>query len=296
MCGIAGTIGILASREADPLGRALAALAPRGPDGGRRVEGLFAGRPLHLGIRRLALVDPGGNQQPVRRPSGAMLVFNGEIYNHEALRRHLIAAGERFRSAGDAEVLCALLDREGTAGLARVEGSYAFAFREGGDGALWLGRDPAGVRPLVYARVGTGLAFASTIDALRAMGFLTVTPNLAAIVDVLRDGVVSGTHTALNEVLRVAPGALIRVDRTLHITQHAVPAPLEREEEESGEVLDALRAAVWDRLRLDRPAGVFLSGGIDSALIAALAAEAGRVSAFTLTLFSCAIPVSVWPG
>lgn len=283
MCGIAGTIGILASREADPLARALSALAPRGPDGGRRVDDLFGGRPLHLGVRRLALVDPGGNQQPVTRPSGAMLVFNGEIYNHEALRRRMVGQGERFRSAGDAEVLCALLDREGMDGLARVEGSFAFAFREGNEGALWLGRDAAGVRPLVYARVGTGFAFASTIDALRAMGFLTVTPNLGAIVEVLRDGVVSGTHTALSEVVRVAPGELIRIDTGLHMSRREVPTALRPEEEEDGNVLDALRAAVWDRLRLDRPAGVFLSGGIDSALIAALAAEAGRVTAFTLT-------------
>jgi asparagine synthase (glutamine-hydrolysing) len=264
------------------------ALAPRGPDGGGRHAGRLGPHPVTLATRRLALVDPAGGRQPFVRPSGAVLVMNGEVYNHERLRRELEARGETFRTRCDGEVLAALLDREGAAGLARVEGSYAFAFLGAPAGPLLLGRDPSGVRPLCYARTRRGLVFASTIEGVLATGLVPADPDPAAIADVLRNGVVSGTRTAIRGVERVAPGEVVRVDGALGVERGAIPPGTLDEtafgpDGEPQSVLDALRAAVGDRLRLDRPAGVFLSGGIDSSLIAALARERGRIPAYTVT-------------
>lgn len=282
MCGIAGILGDVGARPPDPLGRALDLLAPRGPDGTGRDALRVGDFPLELGATRLALVDPAHGRQPVRRPSGACLVWNGEIYNHAQLRQRLEARGQTFSSRGDSEVLAALLDVEGVAGLSRVEGSYAFAFVKGPEGPLWLGRDARGVRPLVVARRPHGLVFASTVDALRAVLGGGLEPDLEALADVLRDGVVSGVRTALKGVQRIPPGRVMTVDAGLRAAWLEIP-PRELPAESDPDVLEALRAAVTDRLRLDRPAGVFLSGGVDSALIAALAQEVARVPSYTLT-------------
>jgi asparagine synthase (glutamine-hydrolysing) len=282
VCGIVGIVGDVGARRPDPLGDALGALAARGPDGAGRDVSRLGARRLELGARRLALVDPARGHQPVVRPSGARLVWNGEVYNHEALRRDLEAQGETFASRADGEVLAALLDREGVAGLARVEGSYAFAFSKGPEGPLLLGRDPRGVRPLVFVRRPLGLAFASTVDALRAVLGGGLAPDLDALADVLRDGVVSGSRTALLGVERVPPGRVLALDVGLGATWHDVP-PRSVGPDASSDVLGALKAAVADRLRLDRPVAVFLSGGVDSALVAALAVEIARLPAYTLT-------------
>lgn len=286
MCGIVGTVGSVRARPADPVGAALSALVARGPDAGARARGRLGEHAVVLGARRLALVDLEGGQQPVRRPSGALLIWNGEIYNHAALRRRLVECGETFASDGDGEVLAALLEVDGVDGLAHVEGSYAFAFLAGEEGPFLLGRDPAGVRPLVYAHSTEGLVFASTLDALRATGAVSVEPDLDAIVDVLRDGVVPTPRTALRGVSRVPPGSVVRFDRRLDALRVQIPqaersAP--REPPAQPDVLQALRAAVRDRLRVDRPAAVLLSGGIDSALVAAVATEEAAIPAFTLS-------------
>jgi asparagine synthase (glutamine-hydrolysing) len=299
MCGIVGVVGSPAPPSPDPVAWALVALAPRGPDGGGRHDARLGPHAVTLASRRLALVDPPGGRQPFVRPSGAALVMNGEVYNHEALRAELEARGERFRSRCDAEVLAALLDREGPEGLRRVEGSYAFAFLSAPDGPLWFGRDPSGVRPLVYARLPRGLVLASTLDGVLATGLVPPEPDVGAIADLLRDGVVGGERTAIRGVRRVAPGEVMRVGADLEPRRHLwVPAPYladrepgtdlvapgaGAEDESPTSVLDALRAAVADRLRLDRPIGTFLSGGIDSALVTALAREVRRIPSYTLT-------------
>jgi asparagine synthase (glutamine-hydrolysing) len=282
MCGLVGTVGAVESRVHDPVGSALRALAPRGPDGAGREQGWLGRHPLVLGVRRLGLLDPARGRQPFVRPSGAMLAWNGEVYNHDELRRDLEARGQSFHSRNDGEVLAALLDVDGVEGLAKVEGSYAFAFLKGQDGPLLLGRDPLGVRPLVFAAVPGGLVFASTVDAILATGCLEPAPHLEAIADVLRDGVVPSRRTAVEGVRRVVPGEVLRMGPGLGREVVRIPAraPVGGE---PPSVLDALRAAVGDRLRLDRPAAVFLSGGVDSALVAAMSREHARVPAYTLT-------------
>jgi asparagine synthase (glutamine-hydrolysing) len=283
MCGIAGWIGTVGTAVEDPLGRALEALAPRGPDGVGRTAGQLGERPVRLGVTRLELTDPGGASQPVERPSGSLLVLNGEIYNHRALRRELEAEGERFATNGDAEVLAVLLERRGVDGLADVEGSYAFAFLRGPDGPLWLGRDPLGVRPLVCAVLPDSVLFGSTLEAVTAPGAFEVEPDLDALAEYLRDGVVSTGRTALMRVRRVAPGEVVCFDHRLRLTRERVPTRLSDGADEPADVLGALRHAVGARLQGPRPAAVFLSGGVDSAVIAALGREHGLGLAYTLT-------------
>lgn len=283
MCGF---VGILGSTRAsgDGLGRALAALAPRGPDGGDRVSATLGERSIELGSRWMALVDRATGRQPIVRSSGALLAWNGEVYNHAALRARLHDAGVPVGPGGDGHVLAALLEHEGVAGLEHVEGHYAFAFLPP-DGPLLLGRDPAGVRPLVHARTPDGWVFASTVDALRATGAVPIEADMDAIVDVLRDGVVPTHRTALSGVERVDPGEVVAIDATLRSTSHAIPRATRseaREAPEQPDVLQALRAAVEDRIALERPAGVLLSGGVDSALLAAIVREVAHLPAFTL--------------
>src|SRR5689334_19505931 len=113
MCGIVGVVGTEGDAGPDPVVAALMSLAPRGPDGGGRHTARVGPHPAVLATRRLALVDPSGGRQPFVRPSGSALVMNGEVYDHEALRRELEARGEVFRGRCDGEVLAALLDRDG---------------------------------------------------------------------------------------------------------------------------------------------------------------------------------------
>jgi asparagine synthase (glutamine-hydrolysing) len=286
MCGIVAVVGRRPEAGADPVARALACLAPRGPDDSGRTAGRLGQLPVTLAARRLALVDPSGGRQPFLRPSGAMLVVNGEIYNHAALRFELARAGETFRTRCDGEVLAALLDREGVEGLARVEGSYAFAFLKAPLGPLLLGRDPSGARPLAFARIDGGLVAASTVEAILATGLVPRLPDVRAIEQVLRDGVVHGSISAIAGVVRVAPGEVLQFGPDLDPRRREVVRVLPGADDPAAaapSVFDALRLAVLDRLALDRPVAVFLSGGVDSALVAALARERGRVPTFTTT-------------
>ena len=282
MCGIVGLVGERPGTDRDPLDDALRLLAGRGPDGLGRAEGMLGSRCVRLAVRRLALTHPHGPGQPFRRPSGATAVFNGEIYNHAALRADLECRGETFTTGDDGEVLAALLDRRGVDGLADVEGSYAFAFFQPRAGRLLLGRDPLGVRPLVFARFEDGVVFASTIDAVLATGAVAADADLDAIADVLRDGVVPTCRTGVRGIRRVAPGEVITVRADLSLQSSWIRGE-DAPPSTDGTVLDALRAAVHDRLRTSRPAAVYLSGGVDSALVAALARDVGSYPAFTLT-------------
>jgi asparagine synthase (glutamine-hydrolysing) len=283
VCGIVGLVGDTAALDRGALEAALHVLAARGPDGVGRASGTLGGRLVEVGVRRLALVDP-DERQPVRTPGDGLLVFNGEIYNHADLRMDLEAEGHAVAGRGDAAVLAALLEAEGVPGLARIEGSYAFGYLAGPGGPLLLGRDPLGVRPLAFALLPDGLVFASTITAILATGAVPRRPDLDAIADVLRDGVVPTRRTAIRGIRRVAPGEVLRIDARLGVETETIPAAVAPDvEDEDLDVLEALRVATADRMRSRREVAVFLSGGVDSALVAALAREISEVPAYTLT-------------
>ncbi len=287
MCGIAGVVGADPHDTPDPLAPALATLASGPGQAVVRRDG-WACAPSNWGPPARARGRVGG-RQPFVQASGAISRRQRRgLQPRRAARSELAARGEVFRTRCDGEVLAALLERDGIAGLSRVEGSYAFAFLAGPDGPLLLDRDPAGVRPLAWSRTPRGLAFASTVDALLATGLVIPRADPVAIAQVLRDGVVFKDAVGGRASRASSPATCWRSGRTSRSRSTACrrepppPSSLPGGDPEGG-VLDALRAAVEDRLKVERPLGVFLSGGIDSALVASFARVRGDVTSYTLT-------------
>ncbi|MCS6786847.1 MAG: asparagine synthase (glutamine-hydrolyzing) [Thiobacillaceae bacterium] len=271
MCGIAGFYAFGPDPLPD-LGEFAHRLAHRGPDG----QGIFKDARLGLVHTRLAIIDLTGGAQPLYNEDASLvLVANGEIYNHVELRGELQALGHRFATHSDSEVLLHAYEAWGEAFLQRVRGMYAFALYERSTGRLWLARDRLGIKPLYYVHSQQGLAFASEPKALRTvLGRPQL--DLDALACLLQANFTPGEHTLWRGVKRLPPGCLLRCDG------RGVPQmqsywrlnevqPLQLAESQALERLDALmQEVVREHLRADVPIGVFLSGGVDSALLTAL--------------------------
>jgi len=286
MCGIAGAVW------AEP---AFGSVAPaavrlmtdrmraRGPD----AEGHWTADGAALGHRRLAILDLDRRaDQPMISADGRYaLVFNGEIYNFRELRRALEADGVSFRTSSDTEVLLALYAREGGRMLARLRGMFAFAVWDARERELFLARDPYGIKPLYYhAREGGATVFASQVKALLASGLVPARREPAGLAGFYLWGSVPEPWTLYRGVLALPAGHFLRV---------RAGAPLEPERwsdvrerwRGAAECADGpalalrVRVAVEDSVRAhlvaDVPVSVFLSGGVDSAAIAALARGLG---------------------
>jgi len=274
MCGIAG------STAADPtiLAAMAGRLAHRGPDG--RGQWMAPDASVGLAHTRLAIIDltAEGAQPMVAADGRRALTYNGEIYNYRALRAELERQGERFRSNSDTEVLLALLRREGLAALDKLVGMFAFAYWDGEQGELLLARDRLGIKPLVYAPLaGGGLAFASEIRALRAHPGVDCGLDRQALSDYLACLYVPAPQTLYAGIRKLPPGHWLRWRKgTIEIQPWWRPRFERAEAAPAGTVLDDLRQAVRDCLVADVEVGCFLSGGLDSGVIAALMAEAAR--------------------
>ena len=298
MCGIAGILGRLNEVNRAALNRMSEAMVHRGPDDAGTWESAVGADGLGalLAFRRLAILDlsPSGAQPMVDPLTGHVLLFNGEVYNFQALRQRLASAGHTFRSTGDAAVVLRALATEGPAALPSFRGMFALALWDPAARTLLLARDPLGVKPLYVARSadasgGWSVAFASELRALLASGLLG-TPRLdpSAVASVVWNGFVVGPGTILRGVEVLSPGQLQLygergdVRRTEAFWQLPGPAGAVGPDEE------ALAAALEESVRLhlisDRPLGVFLSGGIDSSAVANLAQKANRGPVHTFTL------------
>ncbi len=288
MCGIAGVIDLsgldpAATRLA--LMQANARLAPRGPDG----EGIWIGAQAAFAHRRLAIIALGPDGAQPMHGHGLSITYNGEIYNHAAIRRELESAGRRFATGSDTEVLLAGWAEWGAELLPRLVGMFAFAIWNEATRETVLVRDRFGKKPLFYAHARQRLAFASDFLALehaagkrfaldrQALGWLFALRWLP-------DHICIGAGAA-----KLAPGHLLRftpngvaIERwyDLAVTRDrrlADPA------QACSAIVSAFDAAVRDRLVADVPIGAFLSSGIDSALVAASMARSGaRVRSFTV--------------
>ena len=211
--------------------------------------------------------------------------MNGEIYNHDALRRHLEARGETFRTRCDGEVLAALLEREGPEGSSKAEGSYAFAFLGARRPAAPRAR-PAGVRPLAWARTPGGLVFASTVDALLATGLVSRRPDLHAVArrPARRRRLRHAVGARRRARARARRGPEVGADLSVRVTRVPAARPSARPTPRA-----IPKAACSTRCgprsgpprASTGPSGVFLSGGIDSALVASFARDQGRRAART---------------
>jgi asparagine synthase (glutamine-hydrolysing) len=295
MCGVTA---FYAYHEASPapcdeaLERVDAAMAQRGPDG-RGAWRSSCGR-VAMRHRRLAILDPGpAGHQPMRDEDADLcLSFNGEIYNHQALRESLARDGHCFRGRCDAEVLLAVYRHRGLPGLSDLRGMFAFALWDGRRRELLLVRDPFGIKPLYYSDDGWCVRVASQARALCNDARVDTRADSAGWAGFFVFGSVPEPLTVFRGIRAVPAGSVVRVSalgaqpaQRWH-TPEAVPCT---QTGSSGEVLAAelaagLRDSVRAHLVSDVPVGLFLSAGVDSATLLALCAELGATGTRTLTL------------
>ncbi len=302
MCGLAGLFraGGASAEQLQALGRAMTdPIRHRGPDD----DGIFvvpdAG--VALGFRRLSIIDlsPAGHQ-PMASASGRFTqVFNGEVFNHNALRQELLALGYRFRGHSDTEVILACFEQWGIAqAVTRFVGMFAIAVWDAQEKSLTLIRDRLGIKPMHYWWGGNQLAFASELKSLVAIPEFPRRLNRDALTSYLRYLYVPSPATIYQDVYKLPPGHLITIRQpsgvmpqpvaywsAVTVASDGATDPMNGTDQDAVEQLDALlREAVRLRLEADVPLGALLSGGIDSSTVVSLMQEALPRPARTFTI------------
>jgi len=276
MCGIAGVLDLRTDAPLRAqLERMLGWMLKRGPDGsGEYVDGALA-----MGMRRLAVIDLEGGWQPLYSADGQVVAFqNGEMYNYRELRAELQRDGFAFRTNSDTEVLAHGYVAWGIDGLLqRVDGMFAYAIFDRRSGELHLARDRFGEKPLFYAAADGRFAWASNLLALASLPWVDIDTDPLALDDYLAVHYVAGPRTFFRGVQRLLPGhrlSLRIADPVPAVARYYRPDLAEAGRVSDAELADAMEYAVRSRLVADVPVGVFLSGGLDSSLITAIAARA----------------------
>ncbi len=304
MCGIAGIAAAPGPRP-DAVARMVDALVHRGPDGHgvERIDAA-AGVAVDLGHTRLAVLDTtAAAAQPMGDAAGNRLVYNGELYNHAALRNALIAEGERFTSSGDTEVVLRALGRWGERALDRFDGMFALAWWSAAERRVLLARDRLGLKPLYVAHGRDGaVVFASEVRAILATDLVSRAVDPDGLAAILWNGFSVAPRTLVAAVRSLRPGHATWVDpgrgegasigreRAYWSLPDGSGAPAE-----PVDVRDAFDAAVARRLCADVPLGAFLSGGLDSSAIVASMARAGAdVRTFAIAFDDPAFDESGW--
>lgn len=295
MCGIAGFVALAEDPSTkrlrrDSVQRMTSRMSARGPD----AEGLWEGNGVVLGHRRLAIIDldSRSNQPMIFAEGRYVLVFNGEIYNYRQLRAELESLGDIFHTTSDSEVLLALYARMGERMLPRLRGMFAFAIWDSHLRELFLARDPYGIKPLYYAQTKGGVLFASQVRGLIASGLVSTEIEPAGMVGFYLWGSVPEPWTIFRGVLGLPAGSWMRIrssnpsapTKWHDITESWSQA---RTRYTYDEVQERVRSAVTDsvaaHLVADVPVSVFLSGGIDSGTMIALASQLGaKVEGITI--------------
>ncbi|MGA1985107.1 MAG: asparagine synthase (glutamine-hydrolyzing) [Candidatus Sulfotelmatobacter sp.] len=281
MCGIAGVVkfGEKAPVGENILRRMCAAMTHRGPDD----EGIYTDRGVGLGMRRLSIIDLVTGHQPISNEDGTIwIVFNGEIYNHEALRERLIARGHRFRSHSDTETIVHLYEEYGRECVQELRGMFAFAIWDSRTRRLFVARDRLGIKPLYY-RLARGLfLFGSEIKVILAHPEVSAEFHRAVLPEYLAFGYLSGAETFYEGIRKLMPGHWLEIDQggqsedgELRTEQYWDLSPgLDENLRDESYYVNTYRGlledAVSSHLMSDVPLGVFLSGGLDSSAVAAL--------------------------
>ncbi len=286
MCGIAGAVGFVDRGVIEAVERMSDALVHRGPDG----SGFWCSAPemqrpgVVLAHRRLRIIDlsEGGKQPMVDPETGDALLFNGEIYNYLELRRELEAQGSRFRSQSDSEVLLKACERSGAGALGDLRGMFAFAWWSPRTRRVLLARDRLGIKPLYWTTLERGgqrvLLFASEVRALLASGQLERRIDPVALESFLWNGFTVGPRTMLTGVQLLPAGSFLDLDleaRSAAPLRFWHPAEAGHSSDSRG-LGDELQEAMRIHQIADVPLGVFLSGGIDSSAMTALAARSSQ--------------------
>ena len=291
MCGIAGILNL---HDAPPpseqtLRRMLGAIRHRGPD----QFGMFLGERVALGNARLCIIDVGGGQQPISNDDQTLwIVYNGEVFNYLELRKELEASGHKFRTNTDTEVLLRLYEEEGPECLARLNGQFAFAIWDEHSRSLFMARDRLGVRPLFYARIADTLVFGSEVKALMTDPRVPRELDPIALDQIFTYWSTLAPRTCFRGIESLSPGHClfasrgeVRVRPYWQMEFTAAGNAGQKSMESYREELEALLTdAIRIRLRADVPVGAYLSGGLDSSLIAGLIRRLGvsRLDTFSI--------------
>ena len=287
MCGICGLLFSDPGRrvELGVLAAMNQTIRHRGPDsGGTHVDG-----PLGLAMRRLAIIDLQTGEQPLANEDGSVwIVFNGEIYNHAALRADLVKRGHVFKTASDTEAIVHLYEEHGIECVRQLRGMFAFAIWDARRGRLFLARDRLGKKPLYYAEHDGALIFGSELKCLLAY------PGFP------RDADVAALHHYLTLQYTPAPQSAFRAARQLPPAHRLVweegratidrywELPFEPKRRATPELREEVRAKIEETVRLrligDVPLGAHLSGGVDSSVVVGLMAQAGSQPVRTFSI------------
>ena len=278
MCGITGiyAFNMVGAFNMINLAKATENLASRGPD----FQNIYNTNRIGLGHRRLSIIDTSADSnQPMWDESDTYcLIFNGEIYNYREIRTELENKGVSFSTSGDTEVLLKLLIEEGKDGLSKLNGFFAFAFFDSAKNTLLVARDRYGIKPLLYFHDEDKVIFASEMKSILAYG-IEKELNYTALFQYLQLNYTAGEQTMIKGVKKLLPGHYFEVvDGNVDVNQWY---QLEKDEKSVSsdyhsrkqKLLDLLDESVQRRLVADVPVGSFLSGGIDSSVVAALAAK-----------------------
>jgi asparagine synthase (glutamine-hydrolysing) len=290
MCGIVGILGRFDADGRD-LGRMLQALSHRGPDG----EGVHTDADVALGHRRLSIIDLAGGRQPLRNAESTIwLVCNGEIYNYVELRKQLEAAGHRFVTNSDCEVIIGLYERYGDQLLEHLRGMFAFVLWDSRRKRLLAARDHLGQKPFFYCDEPGRFAFASEIKGLLGLDPSFRTLNLAALDQYFALRLIAPPLSMFRGVHKLPPGHLLTIEHHGRpVIKRYWDLRYQPKLEGSDEALtDELEARVEEALRLhmvsDVPVGAFLSGGLDSSLLVAMLAK--KIGVRNLPTFTIGLP------
>jgi asparagine synthase (glutamine-hydrolysing) len=294
MCGVCGVLSLNGtSVDRGTLESMNEALVHRGPDS----DGAFVQDGVGLAVRRLAIIDLEGGDQPIANEDGTMhVVQNGEIYNYRELREELERKGHRLATHSDTEVLVHLYEEHGAHFVEKLRGMFAIAIWDGRKRLLILARDRFGIKPLYYRLTSDSLSFASELKSLlRQPGFTReIDPN--GLETYLAFSCIPAPLTIFRGVSKLPPGSVMIWDANggmsdVRIERYARPAPVptgelrtESEDELAEELLERLRDSVRAHLIADVPVGILLSGGIDSSALTALASleSSGPVKTFSI--------------
>jgi asparagine synthase (glutamine-hydrolysing) len=299
MCGIAGFVDTAAPPSAgQTLRRMIDRIAYRGPDD----SGLLTDSPVFLGHRRLSIIELSalGHQPMANEDGNCHIVYNGEIFNHAAIRPILEQAGHRYKSRSDTETILHAWEEYGSACVEHFRGMFAFAIWDRNRRQLFCARDRLGIKPFYYWQSGTVFAFASEIKALLEHPAISASLNRELVSEYLAFGYISGEETLFAGIRKLMPGHTLTVDfrdsrPAVSIRRYwDVPGPVSNtavsnrtsgtDEDWIGELRRRLEENIEMRLMSDVPLGMFLSGGVDSSAIAALMTRmaGGQVKTFSV--------------
>lgn len=283
MCGIAGIVGKGDRKAAEVMVRCL---HHRGPDD----SGIFSTDDLAIGMARLAILDlsPLGHQPMQSHCKRYWIVYNGECYNYQSIRKKLEAAGDKFTSNSDTEVVLQAYVRWGAECLQMMNGMYAFAIWDTQEKKLFAARDRFGIKPFYYTTSKGPFLFSSEIKSLLASGHVDFDVDPSSVFQYFTTGYIQQPATIIRNVYALQPAHYL-VWQNNAMTTHRywdfstiTPVAIEYEEAKAG-VLEHLKTAVKQQMISDRPLGLFLSGGLDSAsVLASMAMNNASIKSFSL--------------